>query len=70
MGVISGNIQKRKQLTLYLRGKIVSVALLGHSFSEIAKALKYFDLTVKTIIKRDLICNKSHTKLRSGRPYE
>ena len=70
MGVISGNIQKRKQLTLYLGGKIAGAAQLGHSPAEIAKALKCPDPTVRTTIKLDLLCDKGHTRQRNSQPHE
>jgi IS30 family transposase len=70
LGVISGNIQKNKELTPYQREKIIAAAQFGHSPSEIAKVLERPKSTVQTTLKLDSIRYEGHTRGRSGRPRE
>ena len=70
IGVISGNIQKKKQLTPYQRGKITGAAQFGHSPAEIAKEFNRPDSTIRTTLKLDPLRDKGETRERSGRPCE
>src|SRR5688572_22658450 len=70
MGVISSNIQKRKQLTPFQRGEISAAKKFGHKPAEIAKVLKRPDSTVRTTLKVNPLRNDGETRRRSGRPRE
>lgn len=43
LGPISGNIQKRRELNLYQRGKIIAATGLGRSNTEIANNYSYLE---------------------------
>jgi transposase len=68
LGVISGNIAKRKELTLYERGLILGAKLAGRSEAEISKSLNVPDPTVRSTIIRATEREDGHSKPRSGRP--
>ncbi len=59
LSVIDDNIKKRKKLTSYKRGMIVDVCKLSAKIPQIAKELKVPELTVKTTLYFNLVCNDS-----------
>jgi len=59
LSVINDNIKKRKKLTSYKRGMIVNACKLSAKIPWIMKGLKVPELTVKTTLYSDLVCNDS-----------
>ena len=68
LGPISGNIQKKRELNLYQRGKIITTAELGLSNTEIGKAYNHLESTVRKTISQDKLRNQGRSLPRSGRP--
>ena len=68
LGVIDGNIKKRKKLTSYKRGMIVDTCKLSAKISQIVKGLKVPESTVKTTLYSDLVCNDDVSRPWSGVP--
>jgi len=68
LGVIDGNIKKRKELTPYKRGMIVGARKLSAKIPQIAEGLKVPESTVKTTLYSDLVCNDGVSRPRSGAP--
>jgi len=59
LSVIDDNIKKRKKLTSYKRGMIVDVCKLSAKIPQITKGLKVPELTVKTTLYSNSVCNDS-----------
>jgi len=59
LGVIDDNIKKRKKLTSYKRGMIVGACKLSAKIPQIAEELKVPELTVKTTLYFNSVCNNS-----------
>jgi transposase len=68
LGVISGNIAKKKELTPYKRGLIVGAKIAGRSEAEISECLNVPDGIVRTTIVRAAERIDGQSKPRSGRP--
>ena len=68
LGPISGNIQKRRELTPYERGKIAAAAELGLRGAEIKAAYNHPESTIRKTISLDLLRNQGTSLPRSGRP--
>ena len=65
---VSGNRPRKSELTPYERGIIVGAQALGHTPTEIGKALNFTKLTFQTTIQKQLERNNGISKSRSGRP--
>ncbi len=59
LGVIDDNIKKRKKLTSYKRGMIVDACKLSAKIPQITEELKVPELTVKTTLYFNSVCNNS-----------
>ena len=68
LGVIAGNIEKRKELTPYKRGLILGAKLSGRNEDEISECFKVPESTVQTTIARAAERNEGQSKPQSGRP--
>ena len=65
---ISGNRPLKSELTPYKRGRIVGAQALGHTPTEIGKALNFNKSTAQTTIQKQSERNNGLSKSRSGRP--
>ena len=65
---ISGNRLRKSELTPYEHGMIVGAQALGHTPTEIGKALNFTKSTVQTTIQKQSERNNGVFKSRSGRP--
>ena len=65
---ISGNRPRKSELTPYERGMIVGAQALGHTPTEIRKALNFTKSTVQTTIQKQSERNNGVSKSQSGRP--
>ena len=68
LGLISGNVGKKKELTPYKRGLIVGAKIAGRSEGEISECFNLPDSTVRTTIIRAAERIDGQSKPRSGRP--
>ena len=68
LGPISGNIQKRRELNPYQRGKIIAAAGLGCSNTEIANDYSHPESTVQTTISLNQLCNQGTSLPRCSQP--
>lgn len=68
LGPIDGNVDKRKQLSAYERGRIVGANLCGTRPAHIARILNLPDSTVRTTIRNAPLRNEGETRPRTGRP--
>ena len=68
LGVVSGNIDKRKELSPYMRGKIIGQYEKGAKPADISRELRIADSTVRDTISLDLLRDKGYSKPRTGRP--
>jgi len=68
LGPISGNIQKRRELTPYERGKIAAAAELGLRKAEIQAVYNHPESTIRKTISLDPLRNQGTFLPRSGRP--
>jgi len=68
LGVIDGNIKKRKELTSYKRGMIVGARKLSAKIPQIAEGLKVPESTVKTTLYSDSVRNDGVSRPQSGAP--
>ena len=67
LGPIYPNKIKKKELTLYKRGQIVSVSLLGHKSSAVVATLKEPESTVRSTLLYDIQRKEGETIPRAGR---
>jgi hypothetical protein len=58
LGLISGNIQKRKELNPYQRGKIIAAAVLGLLSTAIAKAYPLGCNLILVVVQKILLVRK------------
>ena len=65
---ISGNRLRKSELTPYEHGMIIGAQALGHTPTEIGKALNFTKSTVQTTIKKQSERNNGVSKSRSARP--
>jgi hypothetical protein len=70
LGVLDGNIKKRRELTPKKRGAIVGARLCGVAATKVARVLKVPITTVYSTEKADLLRVEGFTRPRSGRPIE
>ena len=68
LGPISGNITKKKELTLYKRGLVLGAKLGGCIEAEISECLNLSDSIVRTTILQTVEHNKGYSKLQSSWP--
>jgi transposase len=68
LGEISGNIPKRRELTPYERGQIISAAKCGVKPGAISTELSLSRRTVRTTISSEPLRKNSASQPRSGRP--
>jgi IS30 family transposase len=68
LGPISGNIQKRKELSLYVRGKIIGARLANAMPAQILQQLNLHDSTIRTTIRRNLLRNNGESQPRPSQP--
>jgi len=68
LGPISGNIQKRKELSPYVRGKIIGARLASATPTQMSQQLNLHDSTIRTTIKRDPLRNNGESQPRPGQP--
>ena len=68
LGVIDGNIKKRKELTPYKRDMIVDARKLSAKIPWIVKGLKVPESTVKTTLYSDLVRNDGVSRPWSDAP--
>ena len=67
-GVISANIDRRKELSPYMRGRIVGQHDKGAIPAEISRELQVPDSTVRRTIFLDPLRDEGYSKPRCGRP--
>ena len=67
LGEISGNIPKRKELTPYERGQIISAAKCGVKRKTISSQLSVPRRTVRTTLSRESLRKNGELQPRSGR---
>jgi transposase len=70
LGVLDGNIKKRKELTPKKRGAIVGARLCGVPATKVANILKVPITTVYSTVKADLLRDEGNTRKRTGRPIK
>jgi hypothetical protein len=68
LGIINGNRQYNKELTLYERGKIISAYNAGAIFTFTADLVKYDPTIARFTLLLDLKRLNGHTKPRKGKP--
>ena len=68
LGPISGNIEKRKELTPFQRGLILGTKLASQTEAEISKYFNIPDPTVCTTISCTVQYNEGQSRPRSGQP--
>ena len=68
LGELSTNITLFKDLSPYIRGRIIGKAEEGKKPVQIARELKVLDQTVHDTLKLDLLRNDSASRARPGRP--
>ena len=68
LGEISGNIPKRRELTLYERGQIIGVAKCSVKQKTISTQLLVLRHTVRTTISRESLRKNGASQPRLGRP--
>ena len=67
MGIISGNIDKRKELSPYMCGRIIGEYEKGARPAEISKVLQIADSTIRDTISLDPLRDEGYSKPPSGR---
>jgi hypothetical protein len=67
LGPTSGNKIKKKELTLYKRGQIVSTAIAGLDNPTIATTFKTPESTIRSTLRYDLHRLNGETVQRTGR---
>ena len=67
LGLISSNIEGRKELSPYQRGQVISAKTFGHTPAEIAHVLNLPDSTVRTTIIRESLRHDGKSKKGRGR---
>ncbi|KAM3078980.1 hypothetical protein ACMFMF_003906 [Clarireedia jacksonii] len=70
LGVLDGNIKKRRELTPKKRGAIIGARLCGVAATTVARVLKVLITTIYSIEKADLLRIEGYTRPRSGWPIE
>jgi hypothetical protein len=70
LGVLDGNIKKRKELTPKKRGAIVGTRLYSVPATKVANILKVPITTVYSTVKADLLRDEGNTRKRTGRPIK
>ena len=68
LGDISANVEKRKELSLYIRGRIVGKHEEGAKATSISKDLQIPRSTVRYTIFQDPLRDEGYSKPRTGRP--
>ena len=68
LGLISGNITKKKELTPYERGLVLGAKITGRSEAEISEVFNIPDSTVRDTVTLAAQRKDGHSKPRSGRP--
>jgi len=68
LGEINGNITPFKDLSPYIRGKIIAKYKDGIKPAQIAKQLNIPDSTIRDTISKDIVRNEGVSRARPGRP--
>jgi transposase len=68
LGVISGNVQRRRELKPHERGKVIGASIAGATPGRISTLLNIPDQTVRDTISQDILRDDHKSKPRTGRP--
>ena len=70
LGVINGNIKKRKELTPFEKGQILGAYLAGATLAKIAEAFCTLNFTIWTTLLLEHLRNDGESRPRSGAPKQ
>lgn len=64
----NASVPKRKELTPYMRGKIVGAAAAGASIASLAQEFNLSRSTIRVTLSRDSLRTDGESRARTGRP--